>query len=106
MKYMTRFTEEQMVTILREADQRPVPEELCRPHTPSPRRQRFSDEKTALADNHFKGTFRARPACDKRRCGSLEQENSRLKKPGGRSRSWRSTLARTAVRSPATSKCL
>lgn len=63
-----RFTEEQMVTILREADQRPVPE-VAKKHGIS--------EQTVYA---WRKRFGALEAVDVRRLRHLEHENSRLKK--------------------------
>jgi transposase-like protein len=63
-----RFTEEQMVTILREADQRPVPE-VAKKHGIS--------EQTVYA---WRKRFGALEAVDVRRLRQLEHENSRLKK--------------------------
>jgi len=64
----TRFTEEQMVTILREADARPVPE-VAKKHG-------VSAQTIYGWRKHF-GTLE--PA-DVKRLRQLEQENSRLKK--------------------------
>lgn len=64
----TRFTEEQMVTILREADQRPVPEVA--------KRHGISDQTIYSWRKRF-GTLE--PA-DVKRLRQLEQENARLKK--------------------------
>lgn len=64
----TRFTEEQMVTILREADQRPVPE-VAKKHG-------ISDQTIYSWRKRF-GTLE--PA-DVKRLRQLEQENARLKK--------------------------
>ena len=64
----TRFTEEQMVTILREADQRPVPE-VAKKHG-------ISDQTIYSWRKRF-GTLE--PA-DVTRLRQLEQENTRLKK--------------------------
>jgi putative transposase len=63
-----RFTEEQMVMILREADQRPVPE-VARKHGIS--------EQTVYAWRKRFGTLEP---LDVRRLRHLEHENSRLKK--------------------------
>ena len=71
----TRFTEEQMVTILREADQRPVPEVA---------KKNGVNAQTLYAWRKHFGTLE--PA-DVKRLRQLEQENGRLKKNGGRSRS-------------------
>ena len=64
----TRFTEEQMVTILREADQRPVPE-VAKKHG-------ISGQTIYAWRKHF-GTLEA---ADVKRLRQLEQENGRLKK--------------------------
>ena len=64
----TRFTEEQMVTILREADRRPVPE-VAKQHG-------VSAQTIYSWRKHF-GTLE--PA-DVKRLRELEQENGRLKK--------------------------
>lgn len=64
----TRFTEEQMVTILREADQKPVAEVA--------KRHGISDQ-TIYAWRQRYGTLEA---ADVKRLRQLEQENSRLKK--------------------------
>jgi putative transposase len=64
----TRFTEEQMVTILREADERPVPEVA--------KRHGVSAQTIYGWRKHF-GTLE--PA-DVKRLRQLEQENGRLKK--------------------------
>ena len=64
----TRFTEEQMVTILREADARPVPE-VAKKHG-------VSSQTIYGWRKHF-GTLE--PA-DVKRLRQLEQENGRLKK--------------------------
>ena len=64
----TRFTEEQMVTILREADRRPVPEVA--------KRHGVSAQTIYSWRKHF-GTLE--PA-DVKRLRQLEQENGRLKK--------------------------
>ena len=64
----TRFTDEQMVTILREADRRPVPEVA--------KRHGVSAQTIYSWRNHF-GTLE--PA-DVKRLRQLEQENGRLKK--------------------------
>ena len=64
----TRFTEEQMVTILREADTKPVPE-VAKKHG-------VSAQTIYGWRKHF-GTLE--PA-DVKRLRQLEQENSRLKK--------------------------
>ena len=63
----TRFTEEQMVTILREADRRPVPEVA--------KRHGVSAQTIYSCRKHF-GTLE--PA-DVKRLRQLEQENGRLK---------------------------
>jgi putative transposase len=63
-----RFTEEQMVTNLREADQRPVPE-VAKKHGIS--------EQTVYAWRKRFGTLEP---LDVRRLRHLEHENSRLKK--------------------------
>jgi len=63
-----RFTEEQMVTILREADEKPVPE-VAKKHGVS--------EQTLYA---WRKRFGALEAVDLRRLRQLEHENSRLKK--------------------------
>ena len=64
----TRFTEEQMVTILREADQKPVAE-VAKKHD-------ISDQ-TIYAWRQRYGTLEA---ADVKRLRQLEQENGRLKK--------------------------
>ena len=64
----TRFTEEQMVTILREADTRPVPE-VAKKHG-------ISDQTIYAWRKRF-GTLEA---ADVKRLRQLEQENGRLKK--------------------------
>jgi transposase-like protein len=64
----TRFTEEQMVTILREADQKPVAEVA--------KRHGISDQ-TIYAWRQRYGTLEA---ADVKRLRQLEQENGRLKK--------------------------
>jgi putative transposase len=64
----TRFTEEQMVTILREADTRPVPE-VAKKHG-------ISDQTIDAWRKRF-GTLEA---ADVKRLRQLEQENGRLKK--------------------------
>ena len=64
----TRFTEEQMVTILREADQRPVPE-VAKKHGVS--------DQTIYA---WRKRFGALDAADVKRLRQLEHENGRLKK--------------------------
>ena len=64
----TRFTEEQMVSILREADQRPVPE-VAKKHG-------ISDQTIYVWRKRF-GTLE--PA-DIKRLRQLELENGRLKK--------------------------
>src|SRR5689334_7356439 len=64
----TRFTEEQMVTILREADQRPVPE-VAKKHG-------ISGQTIYAWRKHF-GTLEA---ADMKRLRQLEQENGRLKR--------------------------
>ena len=64
----TRFTEEQMVTILREADEKPVPEVA--------KRHGISAQTIYGWRKHF-GTLE--PA-DVKRLRQLEQETSRLKK--------------------------
>ena len=67
----TRFTEEQMVTILREADQRPVPEVA--------KKNGVSAQTLYAWRKHF-GMLE--PA-DVKRLRQLEQENGRLKKMVG-----------------------
>ena len=64
----TRFTEEQMVTILREADERFVPE-VAKKHGVS--------AQTIYA---WRKHFDSLEAADVRRLRQLEQENQRLKK--------------------------
>ena len=64
----TRFSEEQMVTILREADARPVPE-VAKKHGVS--------AQTIYA---WRKHFGALEPADVRRLRQLEQENGRLKK--------------------------
>ncbi len=64
----TRFTEEQMVTILREADQRPVPE-VAKKHGVS-----------AQTIYGWRKHFGTLEAADVKRLRHLEQENGRLKK--------------------------
>jgi len=64
----TRFTEEQMVTILREADQKPVAE-VAKKHG-------ISDQ-TIYA---WRQRYGALEAADVKRLRQLEQENGRLKK--------------------------
>lgn len=64
----TRFTDEQMVTILREADQRPVPE-VAKKHGVS--------AQTIYA---WRKHFSSLEPADVRRLKQLEQENGRLKK--------------------------
>jgi transposase-like protein len=64
----TRFTEEQMVTILREADRKPVAE-VAKKHD-------LSDQ-TIYAWRQRYGTLEA---ADVKRLRQLEQENGRLKK--------------------------
>src|SRR5438445_11586356 len=64
----TRFTEEQMVTILREADQRPVPE-VAKKHGVS--------AQTIYA---WRKHFGSLEPTDVKRLRQLEQENGRLKK--------------------------
>src|SRR3990170_4355829 len=64
----TRFTEEQMVTILREADQRPVPE-VAKKHGVS--------AQTIYA---WRKHFGSLEPSDVKRLRQLEQENGRLKK--------------------------
>ena len=64
----TRFTEEQMVTILREADEKPVPEVA--------KRHGISAQTIYGWRKHF-GTLE--PA-DVKRLRQLEQENDRLKR--------------------------
>ena len=78
----TRFTEEQMVTILREADQRPVPEVA--------KKNGVSAQTLYAWRKHF-GTFGARrcEAAAAARAGERPAE-----KDGGRSRSGRSTCSR------------
>ena len=71
----TRFTEEQMVTILREADQRPVPEVA---------------KKHGVGDQTIYGwrkRFGSLVPADLERLWQLEQENGRLKKMVARSSS-------------------
>ena len=64
----TRFTEEQMVTILREADQRPVPE-VAKKHGVS--------SQTIYA---WRKHFGSLEPTDIKRLRQLEQENGRLRK--------------------------
>ena len=64
----TRFTDEQMVTILREADQRPVPE-VAKKHGVS--------AQTIYA---WRKHFGSLEPADVRRLKQLEHENGRLKK--------------------------
>ena len=64
----TRFSEEQMVTILREADQRPVPE-VAKKHGVS--------AQTIYA---WRKHFGSLEPTDLKRLRQLEQENGRLKK--------------------------
>ena len=64
----TRFTDEQMVTILREADRRPVPEVA--------KRHGVSAQTIYSWRKHF-GTLEP---VDVKRLRQLEQENGRLKK--------------------------
>jgi transposase-like protein len=64
----TRFTEEQMVTILREADEKPVPE-VAKRHGIS-----------AQTIYGWRKHFGALEPADVKRLRQLEQENSRLKK--------------------------
>jgi transposase-like protein len=64
----TRFTEEQMVTILREADTRPVPE-VAKKHGVA--------DQTIYAWRKRFGTLEA---ADVKRLRQVEHENSRLKK--------------------------
>ena len=64
----TRFSEEQMVTILREADEKPVPE-VAKKHGVS--------AQTIYA---WRKHFGSLEATDVKRLRQLEQENSRLKK--------------------------
>jgi transposase-like protein len=64
----TRFTEEQMVTILREADERSVPE-VAKKHGIS--------AQTIYA---WRKHFGSMEPADVKRLRQLEQENSRLKK--------------------------
>jgi putative transposase len=64
----TRFTEEQMVTILREADERPVPEVAKKHGVSAP---------TIYAWRKHFGTLEP---VDVKRLRQLEQENGRLKK--------------------------
>ena len=78
----TRFTEEQMVTILREADRRPVPEVA--------KRHGVSAQTIYSCRKHF-GTLE--PA-DVKRLRQLEQENGPAEEDGGRSGILRSTCAR------------
>ena len=68
MKKKTRFTEEQMVTILREADTRPVPV-VAKKHG-------ISDQTIYAWRKRF-GTLEA---ADVKRLRQLEQQNGRLKK--------------------------
>ena len=68
----TRFTDEHMVTILREADRRPVPE-VAKRHGVSA--QTIYSWRTC-APQHF-GTLEP---VDVKRLRQLEQENGRLKK--------------------------
>ena len=64
----TRFTEEQMVTILREADAKPVPE-VAKKHGVS-----------AQTIYGWRKHFGTRAPADVKRLRQLEQENGRLKK--------------------------
>ena len=64
----TRFSEEQMVTILREADERPVPE-VAKKHGVS--------AQTIYA---WRKHFGSLDAADVKRLRQVEQENARLKK--------------------------
>ena len=64
----TRFSEEQMVTILREADERPVPE-VAKKHCVS--------AQTIYA---WRKHFGSLDAADVKRLRQVEQENTRLKK--------------------------
>jgi len=64
----TRFIEEQMVTILREADERSVPE-VAKPHGVS--------AQTIYA---WRKPFGSLDAADVKRSRQLEQESQRLKK--------------------------
>jgi putative transposase len=64
----TRFTEEQMVTILRETDERPLPD-VAKKHGVS--------AQTMYA---WRKHFGALEPADVKRLGQLEQENPRLKK--------------------------
>ena len=64
----TRFTEEQMVTILREADEKPVPE-VAKKHGVS-----------AQTIYGWRKHFGSLEPSDVKRLRQLEQENSRLKK--------------------------
>ena len=64
----TRFTEEQMVTILREADAKPVPE-VAKKHGVS--------AQTIYA---WRKHFGSLDAADVKRLRQVEQENTRLKK--------------------------
>ena len=64
----TRFTEEQMVTILREADQRPVPE-VAKKHGVS-----------AQTISGWRKHFGTLEPVDVKRLRQLEHENGRLKK--------------------------
>ncbi len=66
----TRFTDEHMVTILREADRRPVPEVA--------KRHGVSAQTIYSWRKHF-GTLEP---VDVKRLRQLEQENGRLKKMG------------------------
>ena len=64
----TRFTEEQMITILREADEKPVPE-VAKKHG-------VSAQTIYTWRKHFGGL----PPSDVKRLKVLETENARLKK--------------------------
>jgi transposase-like protein len=64
----TRFTEEQMVTILREADERPVPE-VAKKHGVS-----------AQTIYGWRKHFGSLEPADVKRLRQLEQENNRLKR--------------------------
>jgi putative transposase len=70
----TRFTDEQMVTILREADEKPVPE-VAKKHGVS--------AQTIYA---WRKHFGSLEPTDVKRLRQLEQENGRTKEDGRRSR--------------------